>query len=69
VHREVAGESALYFSRFSPQEIALCVLQTANAGSFTQLSRPDSTVKFSWGSHVDQLIALASQLSPRRLAA
>ncbi len=69
VHREVAGDSALYFSRFSPQEIALCVLQAASAGSFTQLSKPASPVKFSWGSHVDQLITLASQLSPRRLAA
>jgi glycosyltransferase involved in cell wall biosynthesis len=69
VHREVAGDSALYFSRFLPQELALCVLQAANAGSFTQLSRSASTVKFSWGSHVDQLIALAGQLSPRRLAA
>jgi glycosyltransferase involved in cell wall biosynthesis len=69
VHREVAGDSALYFSRFSPQEIALCVLQAADAGSFTQLSRPASTVKFSWGSHVDQLFALAGQISPRRLAA
>jgi glycosyltransferase involved in cell wall biosynthesis len=66
VHREVAGDSALYFSRFSPQELALCILQAASAG---RLSRPDSTVKFSWGSHVDQLIALADQLSPRRLAA
>jgi glycosyltransferase involved in cell wall biosynthesis len=69
VHREVAGDSALYFSRFSPQEIALCVLQAANACSFKQLSRSASPVKFSWGSHVDQLIALAGQLSPRRLAA
>jgi glycosyltransferase involved in cell wall biosynthesis len=69
VHREVAGDSALYFSRFSPQELALCVLQAANAGSFDQLSRPASTVKFSWANHLDQLITLAGQLSPRQLAA
>jgi len=69
VHREVAGDSALYFSRFSPQELALSVLQAANTGSFTQVSGSASTVKFSWGTHVDQLIALAGQLSPRRLAA
>ena len=58
VHREVCGDTALYFPRFSPEALAKAVTQTVNLGT----ARAPSITPFSWKEHVDQLIAIAEGL-------
>lgn len=69
VHREVAGNSALYFSRFSAEELAGKVLEAADSIPFTNCQHENSFKPFSWREHVDQLLALASNLLQHRVAA
>jgi glycosyltransferase involved in cell wall biosynthesis len=70
VHREICGDAALYFSRFSPEELAERVLQI---GQSPELAKELSTHglrrarEFSWSEHVERLIVLARELlSPAR---
>ena len=71
VHREICGEAALYFPRFSPEALADCILQihesrqTESRLSTNGLGRAQD---FSWKEHVDRLLALAKELvqDPRR---
>jgi hypothetical protein len=66
VHREVCGGAALYFDRFSPQELAARV-ETAFA---TAKKRPaPQPVAFSWRKHVDGLLQIAGALMQKPLAA
>jgi glycosyltransferase involved in cell wall biosynthesis len=68
VHREVCGDAALYFSRFSPQELAERILQAASSDSIQQF--PAAAIeRFSWRRHVDRILALASGLIQRQIAA
>jgi glycosyltransferase involved in cell wall biosynthesis len=72
VHREICGDAAVYFSRFSPEELAECVIQISEspelarnlAGNGLQRSRD-----FSWEKHVALLLALAENLIPARVEA
>jgi glycosyltransferase involved in cell wall biosynthesis len=65
VHREICGEAALYFQRFSPQELAdqvLCLeassdLRTALAERGRTRSR-----EFSWEKHVEEILGVATRL-------
>jgi hypothetical protein len=58
VHREVCGNSALYFPRFSPDTLAGHVMNAA------ALARPKpQPTRFSWREHVDQLLTLAARLA------
>lgn len=65
VHREICQDSAVYFQRFSPEELAQCVCQTLMS---TEMSRKlsDRAVErsrdFSWSRHVDELLILAGSL-------
>jgi len=65
VHREIAQDAALYFSRFSPQELAERVCQLAASD---QLARQIAdrglgrSLQFSWSRHVDELLNLAGSL-------
>lgn len=65
VHREVCGEAARYFPRFSPEDLAYQLLSVAGdqklAHSLAVAGRERSKA-FSWKSHVEQLLLLAEQL-------
>lgn len=66
VHREVCGDAALYFSRFSPEALAEAVTQMVNS----RAGRPAPAITpFSWEEHVDQLIAIAESLLHQPAAA
>jgi glycosyltransferase involved in cell wall biosynthesis len=58
VHREVCGSSALYFSKFSAQELADRVVDALAAGSCVG----SGSLRFCWRDHVDKLLALAESL-------
>ncbi len=66
VHREVCGDAASYFNRFSPQEFADRVLELVaspqTASETSERGRQRAAV-FSWKKHVEQIIALAEQLT------
>ena len=65
VHREICGEAALYFCRFSAEELAERILQikasTELAGRLSKngLQRAND---FSWSEHVDCLLSMAREL-------
>jgi glycosyltransferase involved in cell wall biosynthesis len=65
VHREVCGNAAVYFPRFSPQQLAESVVQVARSSEVRQklvewgLKRSRD---FSWRNHVDEIISLARSL-------
>jgi len=65
VHREICGDSALYFDRFSPEAIAERILeiqasqQLAETLSAASLKRSRD---FSWERHVERLVEIAESL-------
>jgi glycosyltransferase involved in cell wall biosynthesis len=65
VHREICGNAALYFPRFSPEELAECVLRISESPEVARelsgngLSRSRD---FSWEKHVARLLAMAGAL-------
>jgi glycosyltransferase involved in cell wall biosynthesis len=65
VHREICGDAALYFHRFSPDELAKQVLRVGCsqtlAGDLIQRGVLRSQ-DFSWKRHVEQIVSLASSL-------
>jgi glycosyltransferase involved in cell wall biosynthesis len=69
VHREVAGEAAVYFPRFSPENLAQRVRDVVNS---PELARSMSHAgerrarDFSWEKHVDQMVGVARDLLERR---
>jgi glycosyltransferase involved in cell wall biosynthesis len=69
VHREICGDAALYFPRFSPEELANRVVElTSSADRMTQLSAQGMarSSAFSWKKHVDELLRLAYSLLSAR---
>lgn len=65
VHREISGNAAVYFPRFSPEGLANCVLQVYNDPELAaQLSRAGRarSKDFSWEKHVTRLLGLAEGL-------
>lgn len=67
VHREVCGAAALYFDRFSPQQLAERVVEIAQspqlAAQLSKVGVERSTV-FSWRNHVERIVELAKGLIP-----
>lgn len=66
VHREVCGDAASYFDRFSPKELADRVLEVVGSPqSAAEMSAKGKqrAAQFSWRKHVEQIIALAKQLT------
>src|SRR5712692_6465857 len=66
VHREICGQAALYFPRFSPEALASNVVSIAISPALAKnLTRcgTQRSQDFSWHKHVDQVVALAHQLS------
>jgi glycosyltransferase involved in cell wall biosynthesis len=69
VHREICGEAALYFHRFSPEDACAQILRITESPSLgRELSGRgrSRSIDFSWSQHVDQLLALAIKLVPAR---
>lgn len=65
VHREVCGESAVYFDRFSPREAAAQILGVLASQDLRQSLAARGLARsrdFSWHSHVDQMLSLAHTL-------
>jgi glycosyltransferase involved in cell wall biosynthesis len=65
VHREICGSAAIYFSRFSPEELADCVSRICDspelAGNLSSNGLHRSQ-DFSWHQHVSRLLELAEHL-------
>ncbi|MBV9572612.1 MAG: glycosyltransferase family 4 protein [Acidobacteriales bacterium] len=71
VHREICRDAALYFPRFSPQDLAARVLEIASSpGAATDLRTRGiaRSRAFSWKNHVQQILELAATLMESRRA-
>ena len=71
VHREICGNAALYFPRFSPQMLADRVLELEPSSALRKKLSAcalERSRQFSWGDHVDQIIALAHSLKQANVA-
>jgi glycosyltransferase involved in cell wall biosynthesis len=68
VHREICGEAALYFPRFSPEILADVAMQvsqsTEQAATMRELGRSRSR-DFSWEKHVEELLQLTRRLADK----
>jgi glycosyltransferase involved in cell wall biosynthesis len=65
VHREICGDAALYFPRFSAEALAEKVLQIYEAPELSEnLSRNglQRARDFSWAEHVERILVLAQKL-------
>jgi glycosyltransferase involved in cell wall biosynthesis len=65
VHREICGNAAMYFPRFSSQLLAERIVQIGQSSELrTKLAECGlkRSREFSWRDHVDQIVALAYQL-------
>jgi glycosyltransferase involved in cell wall biosynthesis len=66
VHREICGDGAVYFPRFSPQLLAERIVQVEQSSALRKqlvecgLKR---SREFSWRDHVEQIISLAQSLT------
>lgn len=66
VHREVGGDAATYFSRFSAESLAETVAQIAKAPeTLKRMSAVgfEQSHQFSWKTHVEKILQLARTLS------
>jgi glycosyltransferase involved in cell wall biosynthesis len=69
VHREICEEAALYFQRFSPQELADHVVDLASSPqTATKLSLKgiERAKAFSWKLHVEHVLSVANRLASAR---
>jgi glycosyltransferase involved in cell wall biosynthesis len=65
VHREICEDAAIYFPRFSPEDLAARICQVAASDELSkQLSSrgQERARAFSWDKHVDELLDLAASL-------
>ena len=66
VHKEICGDAALYFPRFSPEDLAEMVLRVIRSKEQSAVMRQMGLLRsrnFSWNKHVDQLLQLARDLA------
>ena len=65
VHREICGDGALYFERFSPEALVESILQITSENKVRRSIVERGTTRagqFSWKVHVDQIIELSRLL-------
>jgi len=70
VHREICGRSALYFQRFSPEDLSRQVLRIAESTECRQQLSQWGKIRsqdFSWAKHTAELLGLAAGLVRRRV--
>lgn len=66
VHREICGDAALYFPRFSSEILADEIKQASRSGTQATSMREKGIARsqdFSWDKHVDELLGLARRLA------
>jgi glycosyltransferase involved in cell wall biosynthesis len=66
VHREICRDAAVYFPRFSPDELAERVVQIQESPELAEKLSSNGLRRacdFSWSEHVDRLLVLAEELS------
>jgi glycosyltransferase involved in cell wall biosynthesis len=66
VHREICGDAATYFDRFSPEGLAKSVTETLKSPRMAErmsAAGRERSRQFSWKSHVDQLLEIARNLA------
>jgi glycosyltransferase involved in cell wall biosynthesis len=66
VHREICGEAALYFPRFSSQALADRIMEVASSSDTTARLSARGVARsaaFSWKRHVDELLLLSGSLA------
>lgn len=68
VHKEVCGEGARYFQRFSPESLAKAVVEVCNPDIRSKLAIAANARAndFSWSRHVDGLVQRATELRQER---
>jgi glycosyltransferase involved in cell wall biosynthesis len=72
VHREICGNAAIYFERFSPEGLAKCVTEVVQSPEMMlrmSAAGQERSQEFSWNAHVDKLLQLARSLVERKAAA
>jgi glycosyltransferase involved in cell wall biosynthesis len=65
VHREICGDAAIYFPRFSPDALADCVLQVRQSPGLSEKLSQNGCLRardFRWDIHVARLVDLAQEL-------
>jgi len=65
VHQEVCGDAAVYFQRFSPEQLAERVCEVAGSPALAQkLAQKglERSLDFSWSTHVERILELAEGL-------
>ena len=65
VHREICGDAAMYFPRFSPQGLAERILEIQQSPELSEKLARNGLQRardFSWNEHVERLIVLAQEL-------
>jgi len=65
VHREICGDAAIYFPRFSPDALADCVLQVRQSPGLSEKLSQNGCLRardFRWDTHVARLVDLAQEL-------
>lgn len=68
VHREICGEAALYFARFSPEVLTERIGQATRSTGQTAIMREMGLVRsqdFGWDKHVEELLLLARSIASR----
>ena len=68
VHREICGQAAHYFPRFSEESLATEVIKLAeDDGARASMSHAGlaRSKDFSWARHLDELLALAAKIRPQ----
>jgi glycosyltransferase involved in cell wall biosynthesis len=71
VHREICGDAAVYFPRFSSEALAGCVEQIAQSPEKSRIMAADGLTRsrqFSWKTHVEQIIELSQSLIDAKVA-
>jgi glycosyltransferase involved in cell wall biosynthesis len=66
VHREICRDAAIYFSRFSPAELADCIVQLAGSLELSESLARQGLIRsrdFSWQRHIDEILALAREVA------
>jgi glycosyltransferase involved in cell wall biosynthesis len=69
VHREICGEAARYFPRFSSEDLAEAVVQASQSTEQTAAMRAAGLLRardFGWDKHVEELLQLARHLIETR---
>jgi glycosyltransferase involved in cell wall biosynthesis len=65
VHREICGDAAIYFPRFSPEALAEVLFQATRSPGQSATMREAGLLRsrnFSWDKHVEELLCLARSL-------